>query len=57
MSCAILWVWTLAGLAKQALELSFYVMACHNDRQLLNNYFEPCYIMVDMWCLNQMKKI
>ena len=29
-------------LAKQALDLSFYVVACHNDRQVLNNYFEPC---------------
>ena len=29
-------------LAKQALDLSFYVAACHNDRQVLNNYFEPC---------------
>ena len=29
-------------LAKQALDLSFYVVACHYDRQVLNNYFEPC---------------
>ena len=29
-------------LAKQTLDLSFCVMTCHNDRQVLNNYFEPC---------------
>ena len=28
--------------ARRPLDLSFFVMACHNDRQTLNNYIEPC---------------
>ena len=36
-------------LAKQTLDLSFCVMTCHNERQVLNNYFEPC-LMVPHVC-------
>ena len=42
MLCHLLTLTSVIWLAKQALDLSFYVVACHNDRQVLNNYFEPC---------------
>ena len=42
MLCHLLILTSVMWLAKQALDLSFYVVACHNDRQVLNNYFEPC---------------
>ena len=41
MLCHLLILTSVIWLAKQALDLSFYVVACHNDRQVLNNYFEP----------------
>ena len=27
---------------KKPMDLSFFLVACHNDRQTLNNYIEPC---------------
>ena len=42
MLCHLLILTSVMWLAQQALDLSFYVVACHNDRQVLNNYFEPC---------------
>ena len=41
MLCHLLILTSVMWLAQQALDLSFYVVACHNDRQVLNNYFEP----------------
>ena len=41
MLCHLLILTCVMWLAQQALNLSFYVVACHNDRQVLNNYFEP----------------
>ena len=43
MLCHLLTLTSVIWLAKQALDLSFYVVACHNHRRVLNNYFEP-------WC-------
>ena len=42
MLCHLLILTSVMWLAQQALDLSFYVVARHNDRQVLNNYFEPC---------------
>ena len=40
---------------KWLLDLSFFVMAFHNDRQTLNNYIEPCYLVfvgTVLYCLH-----
>ena len=41
MLCHLLILTSVIWLAKQALDLSFYAVACHNDRQVLNYYLEP----------------